>query len=53
MPMIMLNVICELRAYRADPMLYADVAIDCVAQIKIHVHVERQAVLETVATDGR
>ena len=52
MPMIMLNVICELRAYSEDATFEKDRAATCLEQIKMHVHADRRAVLETVAADG-
>lgn len=53
MPMIMLNVICELRCYSGDAHFEQAQASRCLAEIKLHVHAERQAVLETVRSDGR
>eukprot|EP00049_Salpingoeca_infusionum_P016280 m.330893 g.330893 ORF g.330893 m.330893 type:complete len:436 (-) comp16050_c2_seq2:121-1428(-) len=52
MPMIMLNVICELRTYNNDASFYSDIAAECVPLIKMHVHEDRKCVLETVAPDG-
>lgn len=52
MPMIMLNVICELRTYDGNHTLYNEIADDCVAQIRRHVHEDRRAVFETVSPEG-
>lgn len=52
MPMIMLNVICELRTYDNNHTLYNEIADECVAQIMRHVHEDRKAVFETVTPNG-
>lgn len=52
MPMITLNVICELRNYDNDSTLYEEAAHACIPQIKMHVHADIKATLETVSMDG-
>eukprot|EP00045_Choanoeca_perplexa_P013064 m.145913 g.145913 ORF g.145913 m.145913 type:complete len:434 (-) comp16227_c0_seq1:777-2078(-) len=52
MPMIMLNVICELRCYSGDPKFEDDQAQRCLQEIKLHIHLDREMVLETVKPDG-
>jgi len=52
MPMITLNIICELRNYNDDRTLYETTANACIPQIKMHVHGEIKATLETVTQDG-
>eukprot|EP00051_Salpingoeca_urceolata_P001249 m.39564 g.39564 ORF g.39564 m.39564 type:complete len:1241 (+) comp11285_c0_seq1:36-3758(+) len=51
-PMITLNVICELRRACGDKDLYKAVAEDCIPQIQLHVKDDLRAVLEVVAPDG-
>jgi len=51
-PMITLNVICELRKYAGDATLFAERAAECVPEIRLHVHPELCLVVETVAPDG-
>eukprot|EP01147_Barroeca_monosierra_P007457 gene7457-535_t len=52
-PMILLNVICELRrAPGATKHLYEDIANTCVNDILFHVHIDKKAVLETVGMNG-
>ena len=51
-PMITLNVICELRKYSGDVSLYENEAANCIPQIKLHVKEDIKAVLETVGPKG-
>eukprot|EP00730_Choanoeca_flexa_P007827 TRINITY_DN12397_c3_g1_i14.p2 TRINITY_DN12397_c3_g1~~TRINITY_DN12397_c3_g1_i14.p2 ORF type:complete len:276 (+),score=45.68 TRINITY_DN12397_c3_g1_i14:2834-3661(+) len=52
MPMILLNVICELRCYSGDATFEEKEVQRCLKGIKLHVHQDREMVLETVQPDG-
>eukprot|EP00055_Hartaetosiga_balthica_P006510 m.20480 g.20480 ORF g.20480 m.20480 type:complete len:414 (-) comp5255_c0_seq1:214-1455(-) len=56
-PMITLNVICELRRYSklnksSGELLYADVADECVKQVFKHIHTDKKVMLENVGPKG-
>ena len=51
-PMILLNVICELRRYNGDNTLYESEADACIAEVLLHVNPDLRIVLETVGPKG-
>ena len=51
-PMMLLCVLCELRKHAGAEAAYADMAVDCIAAIKLHVKTDAMLVAEVVGMDG-
>eukprot|EP00054_Salpingoeca_dolichothecata_P017003 m.100914 g.100914 ORF g.100914 m.100914 type:complete len:306 (+) comp22259_c0_seq2:139-1056(+) len=51
-PMITLNVICELRSYDSDSSLYEDIVPQCLKEVGLHVNTDAQLVPEVVSPEG-